>query len=168
MVRPLRAKQERIIEAVRHGLEGDAALAFIHQSGFAMNAAGIARNLRQLGGRGMIQDLINEGHSNAGILASLFPGEDFSEFHEEPPSQQELFTEDQLPPAPAPFPPAQPQPFETTKMTIRVPTDVYEAINLAARAESVKRNDLIVDILTGWLSRMPGPAVEAEEEQESG
>ena len=68
-----RAKQERIIEAVRHGLEGDAAVDFVHQSGFAMTRAGVARHLGSMGGIVKVQEAIAEGKSNLDILHDAFP-----------------------------------------------------------------------------------------------
>ena len=149
------AKQERIIEAVRQDLEGDAAVEFIRQSGFAMNSAGIARHLHRMGGRGNIVGLISQGKTNAEILEVCFPGEDMTEFHGVPPSQAELFKASEAAPPPVVGPPD--ALFETRKMSIKVPADLYEAIRFASKAEHVSQNDLIVEILTSALSRMPRP-----------
>lgn len=155
-----KAKQERIIEAVRHGLEGDSAVEFIHQGGYAMTQAGIARHLRLMGGRGRIQELVAEGLTNIDILARCFPEEDLSDLDVPPPSQGELFEEEAV---------ATPHPsrvsggiplYETAKLTVRVPADLYEAIRLAAKVEGKTQNQLIVDILTSTLSKMPGPVGE--------
>ena len=151
-----KAKQERVIEAVRHGLEGDAAVEFIHQSGYAMTQAGIARHLRAMGGRGRVQELIAEGKSNLDILKRAFPEEDFSEFERIPPSQGELFGE-QAAAASANFLQQTGVPlYETAKLTIRIPAELYEAIRLACKAENKTQNQLIVEILTKALSQMPG------------
>lgn len=147
-----RAKQERIIEAVRHGLEGDAAVDFIHQSGFAMTTSGIARHLRAMGGRGRVQELINNGRSNLEVLKICFPEEDFDHFAAEPPSQGDLFEGDEPMPGPSPIMPQ----LSTRRINIRLPEDLYEAIRLAAKAERKSQNDLIVDILTSALSQVPG------------
>lgn len=152
-----RAKQERIIEAVRHGLEGDSAVEFIHQSGYAISQAGIARHLRSMGGRGQIQELIAAGKSNVEILKACFPEDDLSEFEKVPPSQGELFGEDAVPRTTIPFQPGGGPLYDTAKLTIRVPADLYEAIRAAARIENKSQNDLIVDILTTALSKMPSP-----------
>ena len=48
MHRHSHAKQERIIEAVRQDLEGDAAVEFVRQNGFAMSSAGVARHLHKI------------------------------------------------------------------------------------------------------------------------
>ncbi|MDQ1258118.1 MAG: hypothetical protein QG656_2727, partial [Candidatus Hydrogenedentes bacterium] len=118
-------KDERVVEAVRHGLEGDAAVEFIHQSGHAMTVAGIARHLRRMGGRGRVQDLIALGQSNLDILKTCFPDDDFSEFVLEPPSQQELFEEHQGAPVTVPFRSANAPLYDTTKLTLRMPSDLY-------------------------------------------
>ncbi len=166
MVKPIRAKQERIIEAVRQGLEGDEAVEFIHRSGFAITPVAVARHLRSLGGRGDLQDLIAQGLSNIAILQRCFPKEDFEAAAKEEPSQGELFELERFraESKPSPFIPSQPQLFETTKVTVQLPTDLYEAIKLAARAEGKKRNDLIVEILTATLSQMPSPPQEKGDE----
>jgi hypothetical protein len=151
MTKQVRAKQERIIEAVRRGLEGDAALEFIHQSGFAMTTSGIARHLRGMGGRGHVQELLQQDFSNVEILAQIFPEDAPDDLPPERPNQQELFDEeaDALP-----FSSDTPL-YDTRKLSIRIPSDLYEAIRLAARGEGKSQNELIVDILTSALSRMP-------------
>ena len=164
MVRQTRAKQERVIEAVRRNLEGDAAVEFIHSSGYAMTVAGIARHLRTMGGRGRILEVIEAGKSNFDILAECFPDEDFTTLQPEAPSQGELFAKEPFSSVPLPVVPPEAAPFETTKLTIRVPSDLYEAIRLAARAEGKSRTDLVVEILTAALSRMPMPPEEETRE----
>ncbi len=158
------AKQERIIEAVRHGLEGMAAVEFIQNSGFAMTTAGIARNLRAMGGRGRVQELVNDGKTNIEIMQLCFPEEDLSHLHPEPPSQQELF-EGAASTRRSTVVPFRDDPlYETRKMSIKVPADLYEAIRLAAKAEGKSQNELIVDVLTSALSRIPGPHREDQED----
>ncbi|MCC6488948.1 MAG: ribbon-helix-helix protein, CopG family [Candidatus Hydrogenedentes bacterium] len=49
-------------------------------------------------------------------------------------------------------------------MSIKVPADLYEAIRLAAKAEGKSQNELIVDVLTSALSRIPGPPREEHED----
>lgn len=150
-----RAKQERIIEAVRQGLEGDAAVAFVHDSGFKMNGAGIARQLKAMGGRGHLMACIAEGKSNLDILQQCFPNdEELAAIPAPPPNQTDLFVDT---PAPVliPFGHIVPAQFDTTKMTIVVPTDLYEALRIASRVENKSRNDLIVEILTSAMSRVP-------------
>ncbi len=154
-IKQTRAKQERIIEAVRYGLEGDSAVEFIHQNGYAMTQAGIARHLRIMGGRGRIQELIAEGKSNIEILKGIFPKDDFTELERMPPSQGELFGEEVLTRSMLPFKSGNAPLYETAKLTVRVPADLYEAIRLAAKAENKTQNQLIVDILTSALSEMP-------------
>lgn len=148
------AKRERVVEAVRLGLEGDAALEFIHQSGFAMNPAGIARHLRSMGGRGRVADYVAEGRTNREILELCFPGEPPENVLEPEPRQGELFDEKPRTPPP-PLNLYHEEQFETTKLAVRVPRELYTAIRLAARAEGKPQNQLIVDILTHALARMP-------------
>lgn len=163
MTKQLHAKQERIIEAVRHGLEGLAALEFIQKSGYAMTQAGIARSLRAMGGRGRIQALINEGRTNVEIMETCFPDADLSHLRAEPPSQQELFG-GAGPSLPTRSPGLRPDNiYEFRKMAIKVPADLYEAIRLASKAEGKSQNDLIVEVLTSALSRVPLPHDEEDE-----
>ncbi len=152
------AKQERIIEAVRQGLEGDAAVEFVCRGGFAMNTSAIARHLRHMGGRGRIQHYLKRGLSNAEILQACHPEAVPPEKPPAPPQQAELF---HIPP---PVPDADPEAtgdaplYETAKLTLRLPSDLYEAIRLAARAENKTQSQLVTDILTSVLSRMPEPS----------
>lgn len=147
-------KREKVIEAVRHKLEGDAALEFIRQSGYAMSMSGIARHLRSMGGRGEIQELINDSKSNVEILEICFPNEDLKEFKQEIPDQGELFSSDAFQnsdlsdAANIPI-------FETTKISIRIPADLFTAIRLAAKAEKKSQNQLIVDLISSALSKIP-------------
>lgn len=155
----MRAKQERIIETIRRGLEGDAAVEFLHNAGFATTQAGIVRNLRLMGGRGHVQELIERGLSNDDILEQCLPHDATQQAFRSLPHQADLFPDQ---PAHAnalreddnALPPDIPL-YEMTKMTLRLPADLYEAIGMAARAESKTRNDLVVEILTSVLSRMP-------------
>ena len=158
MAKQALAKQERIIEAVRHGLEGNVAVEFIRMNGYAMTVAGVARHLRMMGGRGRVQELIQAGMSNIEILETCFPRADLSELKaEQPPTQGELFAEQQFSHQSARFRPSKALPFETTKITLKIPTDLHTAIRLAAEAEHTTQNQLIVKILTSALAQMPKP-----------
>lgn len=150
MTKQVREKQERVVEAVRHGLEGEAAVDFIRQSGFAMTTAGIARHLRSMGGRGRVQELINEGKTNLEILETYFPGEEWEHLEAEPPTQGDLFAAD----APPNIPSLRLLP-DVRKIALKIPEDLYQAVRIASKAEGKSQNDLIVDILTSALSRMP-------------
>ncbi len=152
-----RKKQERIIEAVRNEMAGDAAMEFVHQSGYAMSASGIARHLRAMGGRGRIEEFIAEGESNLQILEACFPEDDFSTIDVAPPSQGELFRSDEIVASDVSLMTANTPLYATTKLTIRVPPDLYEAIRLASRVEGKPQNQLIVEILTTALSQVPEP-----------
>ncbi|HOF41984.1 MAG TPA: hypothetical protein PLD73_18085 [Candidatus Hydrogenedentes bacterium] len=158
------AKQERIIEAVRRNLEGDAAVEFIRESGFAMTSAGIARHLRSMGGRGHVQQLIESDLSNSEILQQCFPEKDLDYLQRTPPSQPDLFDISEHADAVPPPEFTSLDMFETRKIALRLPSDLYEAIGLAAHAENTSKNQLIVDILTSALAQMPKMPPELEEE----
>lgn len=155
MAKQVKAKQERVIEAVRRGLEGTTAVEFIHQSGYALTAAGIARHLRKMGGRGRIQELINDGKTNLEILKICFPKEDPVNLEFLAARQEELFVdlsshqaESQLDFPDVPV-------YDTARVSLRLPADLYEAIRLAARAEGKSQNQLIIELLTKALSSLP-------------
>jgi hypothetical protein len=150
-----REKQERVIEAVRRGLEGDAAVEFVCQNGYAMNIKGIARHLRLMGGRQRIQKLVHQGRDNLDILRSCFPDDDLLKFPPQPPTQYELFEPAASPGSPGGDVDDDLPLYETTKMTLRLPTDLSEAIRIAAKAERKARNQFIVEVLEAALSRMP-------------
>lgn len=155
MQKQLHLKQERIIEAVRRGLEGDALIGFIHESGYAINPMAVLRFLRIMGGRIRIQEGIARGLTNREILQLGIPEADLSEIPETPPRQVELFENKEITEGPIAFRPAFPELFETTKMTLSLPSDLYESVRLAAKAEGKSKTQLIVDILTTALSRTP-------------
>ena len=153
MVTQAQKKHERIVEAVRLGLDGETAVDFVRQSGFALTTTGIARHLRKMGGRGHIVALINEGRSNWEILQASYPEERFEHLTVLPPSQGDLFS-DNSPKVPDNLLPFQDL-FQSTKITLTLPNDLLEAIRLAARAEKTTRSQLIIDILTSAMSRVP-------------
>jgi hypothetical protein len=152
MVTQAQKKHERIVEAVRLGLEGETAVDFVRQSGFAVTTTGIARHLRKMGGRGQIVALINEGRSNWEILQAAYPEERYEHLTVLPPSQGELFNES--PKVPHNLLPFQDL-FESTKITLNLPNDLLEAIRMAAKAEKTTQSQLIIDILTSAMSRVP-------------
>lgn len=149
-----RAKQERIIEAVRMGLEGDAALDFVREGGYALTPNGMVRYLRQMGGRGEIAAHIKAGKSNLDILQELYPEEEVHLSLLQRPSQGVLFEETSTP-SPSPFLHASPQPFESTKMTVYFPNELYEALRLYAHAQGKSRNDAVIELIRASLSRLP-------------
>ncbi|MBX3180191.1 MAG: hypothetical protein KF886_22815 [Candidatus Hydrogenedentes bacterium] len=158
-------KQERIVEAVRQGLEGEDAVDFVRQSGFAVTVAGVARLLRKLGGKGQIVELIKAGNDNWTILQSAYPDEELEHIAVLPPSQCDLFYEN-------PSAPRVPESllhhqdlFESTKITLKLPNDLLEALKFAARAEKTTQTQLIIDILTSAMSQMPRlPEVDGADE----
>ena len=158
-----RAKQERIIQAMRQHLQGDDAVEFVRQNGYAMSTVGVARHLRLMGGRHRVEELIAAGGSNADILAECFPDGDPSALPSPPPTQCELF-EEAIPehgrePSQATDAPL----YETTKLTLRIPTDLYTALQIASKAEGKARGALIIEILTSALSQMPQSTREDDE-----
>ncbi len=154
MVKQAQQKQERVIEAVRCNLEGDDAVDFIRQSGFAMTTAGIARHLRKLGGRGNIVALIEAGHSNLEILHTIYADVDAELEAAHKPSQQDLFSENPAAPKVPDNLLMHQDLFQSTKITLKIPNDLHEALRVAAKVENTTQSQLIVDILTRALSRM--------------
>jgi hypothetical protein len=154
MSKVARQKQERVIEAVRNGLEGDSAAEFVRTSGYAMSVAGIARHLRGMGGRARVLDLLAEGKTNRESLDLLVPGGPEDDVDLPPPSQGELFRAEEFPVVELPET-RLPAGFESTKITLKIPNELYEAIGLAAKAEDKSRAQLIIDILTTALANMP-------------
>ena len=148
-------KSERVIEAVRRGLEGDAAVDFIRQSGYAMTVSGIARHLKSMGGRGRVLSLIGEGATNVDILKACLPDVEIEGLNPAPPKQAELFVDMTSDVGAADDDPFGHSLYDTVKINLRLPADVYEAVRLAARAEQKTQNELIVELLTRALSRVP-------------
>lgn len=158
MTRHAREKQDLIIDAVRQGLEGDTAVNFVRESGYSMTLASIARNLRSMGGRGFVKDLIDEGKSNTDILTICLPGDDEAD---EKPSRKRVVKKTEASPSfEESTGPGKPL-YDTAKLSIRLPSDVYEAVRLAARIERKSQNQLITDILTKALSQIPSSTEEA-------
>jgi hypothetical protein len=157
------AKQERVVESIRRGLSGGAAVAFIHESGYAITDAGIARYLQSMGGVGRVKALIDEGKSNIEILEICFPAAPTAELKSAPPPRRKAGPPGSVTPL---VRPNDVPLYETAKMTLHLPADLYEAIRLAARGEGKTQNQLIVDLLTSALSRLPygipNPAEESD------
>jgi hypothetical protein len=145
-------KLESIVEAVRQGLEGDSAVAFVCGCGHAINATGIARNLRALGGRGRVRRLLRARKTNAEIVELCLSGITFKETPI-PPKQEELFP-GAIYDGPETAGGDDPV-YDTTKVSLRIPSDLFEAIRIAAKVEGKTQNQLIVDLLTLALSRLP-------------
>jgi hypothetical protein len=147
------AKHERVVETVRLGLSGEAAVEFVRQSGYAITEAAITRAIQHMGGRGRIQQLIDEGKNNFEVLHIAFP----TERENAPPAagrKLEAFSAPSQQGNTLVRPEDHPL-YETAKMTVHLPADVYEAVRLAARAEGKTQNQLIVDLLTKALSQIP-------------
>lgn len=155
-------KRERIIEAVRKGLRDGAIVDFVHQSGQALSRTGFERHLAKMGGLDQIKTYVDSGLSNLEILTTCFPElvlEDLEKviasvipFRSVSPALRRGAARAEVPE------------FDTTKMTITVPSELYEAIRAAAQAEVTSQNQLIVDLLTAALSRTPEPAASGDAE----
>ena len=148
-------KLERVLEAVRQGLEGEASVDFVRQSGYGMTSSGITRLLRKVGGRGRVQELIAEGKTNAEIIQHYHPDHDIHKLLGPGKPQQELFEPDEN--GGGATPPEQRPLYETRKMTLHIPAELYEAVRAAAQGERKSQNQVIVDILTHALARMAPP-----------
>jgi hypothetical protein len=157
------AKQERVVESIRLGLEGEAAVQFVHESGYAITEAGLTRYVNSMGGIGRIKALIDEGKSNIEILEVCFPAAPAAELKSAAPGSRPS-----TPPRVALVRPEDTPLYETAKMTVHLPADVYEAVRLAARAEGKTQNQLIVDLLTSALSQLPRGVPGEPSEEESG
>ena len=154
MARQNTAKLERVVEAVRQGFEGDDALEFMHRCGYSVTSAGIARHLRGLGGRGNVQTLIGEGLANELVLERCVADKKAKDRG----SQSELFSKRS---GLFSGPPRHDVPlYSTTKLSIRIPSELYEAIRVAAKGEGKSQNQLVIDILASSLSQLPGPVQE--------
>ncbi len=147
-------KLEAIVETVRRHLEGDAAVAFVHESGHRVTSQGMVRFFRSVGGRSAIAKRIQEGKSNVEILYDVFPSFAGRRPPLAAPVQQDLVDLSGEPLYAAGY---GDEDFESTKLAIRLPNDVCRALALAAKMEGVPRNQLIVDLLTGALGRMSPP-----------
>jgi hypothetical protein len=107
-----------------------------------------------MGGRGRLAALIEEGRSNREIMALLFPDTDADMLPREVPSQGELFKEESMETHALDFAPTD-EMFDTTRITARIPSDVYEAFRIAARVEGKSQSQLLSEILSYHLSRLP-------------
>ena len=139
------AKLEAVVEAIRRQLEGEQAAECVRQLGFAMNVAGLARHLHQLGGRGKVEELIDAGYVNREIVAMQKPA----------PKSDKLLGQPELFNAAATTPPPERALYETVKVQFTLPADLDEALRLAARGERKSKNQLVVEMLTAALARLP-------------
>lgn len=151
MSRQSSVKQERVVEAVRQGLSGEAAVDFIHHCGYAINESSIERVLKTMGGKVRVLNLLDKGLSNVEAIQVCTPDADLSELKDQAPEpetapQANPFSEDDAPIYP------------TTKLSLKIPSHLYEAIRAAAQAEGRSQNELIVNILGAKLGRSPKTA----------
>lgn len=151
MGRRAEAKRDRVVEAMRRGFEGDAAVEFVQQSGFAVSVAGLARHLRTLGGRDRVLKLVQQGLSNEEIMERSISQNETRRRKAVPRklgeaktssnrSEERRIVDDAL--------------FPTKRLSLNVPTELYEAIRLAARTEGKTQSQLISELLISGLSRM--------------
>lgn len=162
------AKQERVIEALRRELEGEAAVVFIRESGFAMTKRGLARHLGMLGGRETVLQWLQLGYSNEQVLQKCRPEDAALQARHIPPTQPALFEAAAETPTSntiIPLDRQQKGDFEHTKLTLNLPNELYIALKLAAYGENKTRTELVIEILSHALSRMPG-LLEEEQVQE--
>lgn len=148
MSRQSSVKQERVVEAVRQGLSGEAAVDFIHQCGYAINETSIERVLKTLGGKGRVLNLLEKGLSNVEAIQVCMPETDLSELKDQMPDEETTPQADVFSGDDAPI-------YPTTKMSIKIPSHLYEAVRAAAQAEGKTHNELIVNILSARLGRSP-------------
>lgn len=148
MSRQSSVKQERVVEAVRQGLAGEAAVDFIHQCGYAINETSIERVLKTLGGKGRVLNLLEKGLSNVETIQVCTPEADLSELKNQAPPEETTPQGDAFSGEDAPI-------YPTTKMSIKIPSHLYEAVRAAAQAEGKTHNELIVNILSARLGRSP-------------
>lgn len=153
MSKRTRQRQERVLDCVRQQLDGAAALAFLRQHGLRVSEPVLDRLVRSLGGHDRLLEQMEAGLSNAEILAQCAALEDDTN-KDGPDRQSELFSMQDFPTLERGVFPGLTG-LETTKMTLRVPTDLYEALGFAARGEGTTRTQLVIDLLTHALSRMP-------------
>lgn len=149
MQKAVHTKTWAIVEAVQQHKEGDEAVAFLHEHGCPMSSPAIARALRGLGGRGEVEGQIAEGRTNEEIANRPASGG-----RSKTAAQHELFGRAE---SNARRTREERSLYPTTKMTLTLPSDLFEAITLAARGERKSKNKLVVDLLTSALSRMPDP-----------
>ena len=162
MTKQIRRKQERCIEAVRQRLENEDALAFIHECGFAMTESEMLRHRQSFGGREVILLRIGENKSNVKILSSHFQKEDFSDRNIEVSHQDDLFAKNPTATGTIPFAKDSTEEFETTKITLGIPSDLYQALRMASKAEGKNKTQLIVEILAVAMSRLPKQSSDEE------
>jgi hypothetical protein len=158
MQKAVHTKLWAVVEAVRQGKSGNNSVAFLHEHGCPMSSSAIARALRGLGGRGEVESQVAEGRTNEEIVnRPALDGKSKTG------AQRDLFggaesnarrTREEL------------SLYPTTKMTLTLPSDLFEAITLAARGERKSKNKLAVDLLTSALSRLPDPIQQEFEDAE--
>lgn len=148
MSRQSSVKQERVVESVRLGLSGEAAVDFIHQCGYAINESSIERVLKTMGGKTRVLNLLEKGLSNVEAIQVCIPDADLSELNDQTSLEETTPQADAFSGEDAPI-------YPTTKMSLKIPSHLYEAIRAAAQAEGKTHNELIVNILSARLGRSP-------------
>ena len=149
-------KHERVIESIRLGRFDEEAVDFVHTSGFAITQRGLERCVQAMGGLGRVQRLIHEGKTNIEILEICFPASNVAELRAHIPTMPEYPSSGPSPIEPLVRPDDIPL-YDTAKVTIHLPADVYEAVRMAAHAEGKTQQQLIVEMLIYALSQLPRP-----------
>ena len=153
MTRQTEAKQERIIEAVRQGFDGGEIVEFVHQNGYALTDGTLERHLRKMGGLPRLQVLLDEGLTNVQVLEQCMPEENLRDLKVKL-QLREVGAKGQDSNKGADSGEDVPI-YATTKITLTLPSDLYEALRAAAHAEMKSQNRLITELLTEGLSNRP-------------
>ena len=148
MSRQSSVKQERVVEALRQGLSGEAAVDFIHQCGYAINETSVERVLKTMGGKTRVLNLLEKGLSNVETIQVCMPEADLSALKNQTPLEETTAQADAFSGEDAPI-------YPTTKMSLKIPSHLYEAVRAAAQAEGKTHNELVVNILSARLGRSP-------------
>lgn len=145
-----------MLETIRLGLAHEAAVDFVHASGYAITEKGVARCVQALGGLERVQTLIAEGKSNLEILETCIPAANTAELKAHMSTLPEHLSRVPSPIEPLVRPDDTPL-YDTVKLTLHLPADVFEAVKLAAHAEKKTQQEMIVKLLASALSRLPRP-----------
>lgn len=154
MTRQTEEKQERIVEAVRQGCEDTASIVdFVHENGYALTEGTLERHLYKLGGLPRLKSLVDEGLTNFEVLEACLPEKNLDALKVSISTKESLrgglhVVERDEDANDAPV-------YATTKVTLSLPSELYEAIRAAAHSEQKSQSQLVAELLTAALSRAP-------------